>query len=197
MMDFEDKISASLEKHAQWSGDPDAMWTKVQDEINKKTPRWRGQPFWLGSVVAATIFLVFWIQNVLTPLPPVHNEVPLAPQLRSFAVEFYPLGPLVVNPGEEVTVSLELGGKANVEESSTLSVIDLATGAEIAFEKVKLATLAIPGQVFTTHAPNHPGHYLITIRGTLMVDGQDHVIQGEQELIVQERKDDNNVQQKF
>lgn len=196
---FDEKVAESLRENSQWLGSPDKMWAEIQDELNEKIPWWRKQQLWLGTAVAATILLVFLFQGVLTPLPPVPTEPEMAPQMRSLAVQFVAEEPLVVNPGDEISIVLELSLEEvdGVPLPTTLIVTELGEGSGVTFQEVTLNGEAISSRSFTVLAPQKAGPYLIAVQGTIMQDGQLYKVHGEQEILVQNREEDNDVQQNF
>lgn len=194
-MTLDDRIDECLEKHTKWSGNADTMWSAIQSELQPTNPWWKTQTLWLGPVVAATILLVFWIQNLLTPLPPLSPAADQVPQLRSFSLQMDFREPLVVGPGAELTIALESREEIAREFAAAVSVMDLKLNEEIMFEEINLSEENILQQSVTAFAPTQPGHYLLTVQGTMAKNDKFYFLYGEQEFTVNEGKDDSNVQQ--
>lgn len=213
-MSFDDKISRSLKEHSEWTGDPNKMWQAIQSDLEqkKKTPWWQAQHLWLGSAVAATIFLVFWMQNFLTPQPLIQPEVQVTPQvtpqiaskmaphMRQLSVQFSTTAPLVIDPGTELPIYLDLEPKTANEVTSstaTLEIVALADNSQVILQKINLNDEVLATQTLLVSAPLEPGHYLITVQGSVLTKKASFTVSGHQELIVQAEKDDLNVQKEF
>lgn len=189
-MTFDEKIVQSLQENTQWRGSPDLLWKEVQSQLPKQTPWWKRQRLWFGTAVAATMFMVFLIQSVLTPPPPVPGEPEIEPQMRSFAVSFIAEEPLIVIPKSEVSLPFDLVVEEGPEvfHSPTLMIMELGEGSGVFFQEIALSNEELALQSLTVLAPDQPGSYRVAIQGTIVQGEQVYTLHGEREILVQEEK---------
>lgn len=188
-MAFEEKIAHSLRTNSKWQGSADLLWAEIQSQLEKKTPWWRKQQLWLGTVVAVTIIMAFFIQNVLTPLPPGPVEPELALQPKAFSVQFIIEEPLTVVPGDEISLAFDLlPVDTSVAISPTLIITELGEGSGILFQETPLSATDVHARNLTVLAPSKPGLYRLAVHGTIVQGEQVYTIHGQREIVVQDEK---------
>ena len=191
-MTFEEKIYHALNQNSQWTGSPDTMWEEISAELPKKTPWWKQNQLWIGTMAAAVLLLVLFSQ-IGEPPPPVETEQePVL--MRSFMVEperiMEAASDEVINMTVELTPVLKdgtsspfvhlykIGPDGNGE---TVSKTALENWESLEWTGRETAEITVPVQ-----APAEPGLYYISIEGVVQRNGESLVLTGERSFVVHE-----------
>lgn len=190
-MTFDEQIKEALDKNSEWKGSPDVLWAKISPKLKKKKAWWQGQTLWLGTAVAATLFLAIMIQTQLAPLPPEPPE-PAAFRMQPMAKFMVLEEPLQAQPGETLELSLDVYAVDETEPVITplLRIWRQAPDQEDVLDSeimVKPQDFLL-SHLMTIQVPNKAGSYRLEIEGSFWNAGQLYAIYAEQKIIVQAEK---------
>ncbi|HBG00296.1 MAG TPA: hypothetical protein DDW87_01805 [Firmicutes bacterium] len=193
MTTFEEKIEQTLREKSQWPGSSDDLWQRVSSQLKPEKPRWIQRRVWFGVAAAATVFLVFMVHTMLTPLPPEITDPELTerPRIQSFSMPMPSEKVRTVLPGEKVQIALDRypASEWDQEQLPRLTIWKDVDSEQILQAERLLREDEILGQSFlVVRSPTEPGVYRFVVEGTFTLVGEHTVVFAEETIRVEGEK---------
>lgn len=185
-MTFDEQVKNTLEEHSQWPGSADELWGKISSQLDNEKRAWQKRPFWLGTAVAALLFVALFAQTVLSPLPSETPEVQDLSKMQTFSAVMFVEELQSVQAKEEIEIDLDIF--LAVEEQSeyaTLVIWRLGENDQnVMAEHVLDATELLTQRKLIIEAPEESGTYRLVVEGVAREEEQIYQIYGEKTILV-------------